>query len=91
MKMGAREVYGREYFESLTAEHRVEDHWVLKREGMRNEKLDCRVYSIAAKEILGVDAQRLKELADELRRRAPSTTSAKPAPRRRVRKLAGAR
>lgn len=29
--------------------------WRKKSEGIRNEKLDCRVYALAALEILGVD------------------------------------
>jgi phage terminase large subunit GpA-like protein len=55
--------YGGGYFDQLLAErpiikyvkgHRVRT-WQLKRSGMRNEALDCRVYALAALEILGID------------------------------------
>jgi phage terminase large subunit GpA-like protein len=55
--------YDRAYFEQLLAERpaikRVRGHrvrsWQPKHEGIRNEALDCRVYNIAALDILGVD------------------------------------
>jgi len=55
--------YGRDYFEQLLAERpvpkrkngRVIRSWQLKKPGMRNEALDCRVYAMAALEITNVD------------------------------------
>jgi phage terminase large subunit GpA-like protein len=92
-----------DYFAQLTAERPVVRYkqgvpyrqWV-KRPGVRNEALDCRVYSIAALEGLRVN---LNQLANDLARRlgvdlTPSQTEAtRRTPRRKVRSpgCAGAR
>lgn len=55
--------YGETYFKGLTAERQVLRYkkgrpvyeWEPKKQGIRNEPLDCRVYSMAAVEISGVN------------------------------------
>jgi len=60
--------YDEKYFEGLTSEIKVtkmvkgrpKTEWKLKK-GLRNEPLDCRVYNIAALEILNPDFEDLKQ------------------------------
>ncbi len=57
------------YFEQLTSERPVIRRsrgqrvrsWALKREGLRNEAWDCRVYNVAVPEILGIDLNAVAE------------------------------
>jgi len=64
----SRRGYDEKYFEGLTSEIKVtkmvkgrpKTEWVLKT-GVRNEPLDCRVYNIAALEILNPNFEELKK------------------------------
>jgi phage terminase large subunit GpA-like protein len=62
-------VYGEAYFKQLCSERAVTKYtrgvgvrvWTKIKQGMRNEALDCRVYSMAARAILNPDMRRLQK------------------------------
>lgn len=67
----AKDNFGKEYFEQLTSEkvvyHRTRTgkrlSFELRKDGIRNEALDCRVYNLLMKEILGLTVEHLNSFS----------------------------
>ena len=85
---------GEGYFKQLTAERpdvrikqgrRVRE-WVLKKPGLRNEALDCRVYNIATLKIPGLD---LEQMVTEFEARIKAGAPTARGQNRRLRKRSG--
>ena len=77
--------YDKVYFDQLLAERPIITYrkgqrvrtWQLKRPGARNETLDCRVYSMAALEILGIDVnETVRRFEQQVRFRAENISVA---------------
>ena len=85
--------YDAEYFIQLTSEKAVKKfragiayrQWMKKKAGSRNEALDCRVYAMAALEIINIDLQTEKDRIDAKAHAVAVGASPVTSPKRRIR------